>query len=112
MRSRTARFFVLNSDGQAITIAAAAPGIEDFIDGQLRVLGGPQAGLARRIVASQGSTLLVDAPLTLASGTPVQLWHGCDKRLATCANRFGNAINFRGEPHVPGADILTRFGGV
>lgn len=29
---------------------------------------------------------------------------GCDKRIATCADKFDNAINFRGEPHVPGQD--------
>jgi hypothetical protein len=42
----------------------------------------------------------------------LRLWQGCDKRLVTCSQRFANAVNFRGEPHVPGGDILTRFGGI
>ncbi|MEQ1712281.1 MAG: DUF2163 domain-containing protein [Hyphomicrobium sp.] len=33
---------------------------------------------------------------------------GCDKHLATCAAKFGNTVNFRGFPHMPGNDILTR----
>jgi hypothetical protein len=31
---------------------------------------------------------------------------GCDKRLDTCIDRFANLLNFRGEPYVPGADLL------
>ena len=31
---------------------------------------------------------------------------GCDKSFPTCYNTFGNAVNFRGEPYVPGMDQL------
>jgi hypothetical protein len=31
--------------------------------------------------------------------------------LATCGGRFGNALNFRGEPYLPGIDLLTRYPG-
>ena len=41
----------------------------------------------------------------------VELGEGCDKRLATCSQRFDNAANFRGEPHLPGNDLLTRYPG-
>jgi hypothetical protein len=41
----------------------------------------------------------------------VELTQGCDKRAATCAERFANIANFRGEPHLPGFDLLTRFPG-
>src|SRR5690606_18583864 len=33
---------------------------------------------------------------------------GCDRRFATCRERFGNEVNFRGFPHVPGSDFLLR----
>lgn len=36
------------------------------------------------------------------------IYPGCDKRRATCADKFGNIINFRAEPDVPGQDILYR----
>ncbi|WP_371125854.1 phage BR0599 family protein [Bosea sp. (in: a-proteobacteria)] len=35
---------------------------------------------------------------------------GCDKRFATCQAKFGNGINFRGFPHIPGNDFI--IGGV
>lgn len=35
---------------------------------------------------------------------------GCDKSFATCRGRFGNGVNFRGFPHIPGNDFI--IGGV
>lgn len=32
---------------------------------------------------------------------------GCDHRVETCKNKFSNLLNFRGEPFVPGQDILN-----
>ena len=57
--------------------------------------------------------------LTLAEMPPVlpslplrvRLVEGCDKQLATCRTRFANAVNFRGEAHLPGNDLLTRYPG-
>jgi len=34
---------------------------------------------------------------------------GCDKRFDTCRNRFNNAVNFRGFPHIPGNDFVIRY---
>jgi uncharacterized phage protein (TIGR02218 family) len=45
------------------------------------------------------------------AGCRVELRDGCDKRFETCVTRFGNAVNFRGEPHLPGNDLLTRYPG-
>lgn len=33
---------------------------------------------------------------------------GCDRRFATCKARFGNEVNFRGFPHIPGSDYVLR----
>jgi uncharacterized phage protein (TIGR02218 family) len=81
----------------------------DHAQGTLLVLDGPAAGLERRLIAEDDGWLLLDEPLALAAGTRVLLREGCDKRFATCRDRFGNAANFRGEPHVPGADLLIRY---
>jgi uncharacterized phage protein (TIGR02218 family) len=111
LRGRRQRSLVADCDGDRATldgVPAARAG--DFVQGSLRVLAGPAAGLERRIIAAEGDWLTFDAPLDLTVGTQVQLVEGCDKRFATCAGRFGNAANFRGEPHVPGNDLLTRFG--
>lgn len=34
---------------------------------------------------------------------------GCDRQLGTCRGRFGNVLNFRGFPHIPGNDFVLRY---
>lgn len=46
------------------------------------------------------------APKTLQPGDTFSLTPGCDKRFATCETRFGNGLNFRGFPHMPGNDFV------
>jgi uncharacterized phage protein (TIGR02218 family) len=46
-------------------------------------------------------------PLTVAQ--TFTLTAGCDKSLATCRTKFANAVNFRGFPHMPGNDFLTKI---
>ena len=99
------------SDRVAIAGLAAT---DRFVDGRVRCLAGGNAGLDARVTAVAGDTLiLIEAfPYPVLPGDPVELREGCDKRLATCGVRFANAVNFRGEPQVPGTDVLTRFPGV
>jgi hypothetical protein len=70
---------------------------------------GPAAKLDRVIGRRFG--FLCDAALgdarcgltgTLAAGN-------CDKRYNTCLNTFGNVLNFRGFPDLPGEDFLTVY---
>jgi uncharacterized phage protein (TIGR02218 family) len=89
--------------------STAAPA--ELVGGSLRWLDGPYAGLAMEIVAADTSGLLLDTPLDMAppAGTRLLLREGCDRTIATCATRFGNAVNFQGEPHLPGNDLVTRY---
>jgi uncharacterized phage protein (TIGR02218 family) len=50
--------------------------------------------------------LFLPMPNTIALGDSFTVSAGCDKQFDTCISRFSNAINFRGEPHVPGTDKL------
>jgi uncharacterized phage protein (TIGR02218 family) len=34
---------------------------------------------------------------------------GCDKQFSTCREKFGNALNFQGFPHIPGDDFVLRY---
>lgn len=81
--------------------------------GQLRWLDGPNCGLVAEIVSNDVESVTLTRPphFPVTSGTRIELIEGCDKRLETCATRFGNTINFRGEPHLPGNDLLTRYPG-
>ena len=74
-------------------------------------LEGPLAQLQR--VAGRSYGRLCDANLG-DSRCGVDPTHpafagGCDKRFATCAERFGNSLNFRGFPSIPGNDFLSRW---
>jgi len=82
-----------------------------LVGGTIRWLDGPQAGSAMTITGIAGSALMLDAPVDPATepGARVMLREGCDHTLATCSSRFGNALNFRGEPFLPGNDLLTRY---
>lgn len=48
---------------------------------------------------------LVKAPLV---GDTLELRRGCPKTRAACRDLFSNAINFRGEPEVPGSDQVLK----
>ena len=100
------------TDGESVEVAAAAPG-NGYGFGRLRWLGGANSGLESAVLRSDGPVLSLREPpaFPAAAGDLVELHEGCDKRLATCAGRFGNAANFRGEPHLPGIDLLTRYPG-
>lgn len=84
----------------------------DYIDGLLRLRDGPQTGTSFGIVSADGDWLMLDRPLVTgtAIGTLAELREGCDHTIATCASRFDNARSFRGEPFLPGNDLLTRYG--
>ena len=86
----------------------------DFAYGRLRVLDGMCGGTEREIAASVGGVLSLREALGQVPeiGDRVEVRSGCDKRFATCRARFGNGVNFRGEPHVPGQDALVRYAGV
>lgn len=117
LAARTRRAVVTAGSGDTVTLATAsgtggwAEGL--FAFGRLRWLDGPARGLWSVIVDQSGPALtLAEVPEGAALvGQRVELVEGCDKRAATCAARFANIANFRGEPHLPGMDLLTRFPG-
>lgn len=94
----------------SVSVTTAAPP-DLLVGGQLRWLDGPLAGLAMGIAALDGTALVLDQPLDLVPtvGARVLLREGCDRTLDTCATRFGNAVNFQGEPFLPGNDLVTRY---
>ncbi|WP_417319816.1 DUF2163 domain-containing protein [Emcibacter sp.] len=51
-------------------------------------------------------------PAAVTVGDRFKAQAGCDKRRATCLERFQNVLNFRGEPQVPGSDSLYDYPGL
>ena len=83
-----------------------------FTAGRLQWSGGANAGLAmeikqHRVVDGHAHLTLWQAMAEpIAPGDAFTLTAGCDKSFATCRGRFGNAVNFRGFPQIPGNDFL------
>ena len=102
-----------NPAENVVAVAGAAGEANAYAFGRLRWIGGANAGLESEIAASDGPqlTLREPPPFAIEEGDLVEIREGCDKSFATCAARFANAENFRGEPHLPGMDLLTRYPG-
>ena len=86
-----------------------------FSAGRLAWSSGANAGLAVEVknhrLTPDGAALdLWQAmPEPIAEGDAFSVTTGCDKRFDTCRDRFDNAVNFRGFPHIPGNDFITRY---
>lgn len=86
-----------------------------FTAGKLTFTGGANAGLAvevksHRVTAEGVAIDLWQAmPEPLVAGDTFVVTAGCDKLFVTCRDRFNNALNFRGFPHIPGNDFVTRY---
>jgi uncharacterized phage protein (TIGR02218 family) len=109
---------VASSDGRLGLTAPALASYADghFTGGRLIFTSGANIGFATE-VKRHGSAgglvalLLWQAPpVPIAAGDAFTLSPGCDKSFATCQAKFGNGINFRGFPHLPGTDFI--IGGV
>jgi uncharacterized phage protein (TIGR02218 family) len=110
-RTRFAR--VVAADGATLTLDTGEPSPNAYGQGRLWWVDGANGGTHSLVALSAGATLTLRDPPFFATvaGTLVRLTEGCDRTIATCAARFRNAANFRGEPYLPGNDLLTRYPG-
>jgi uncharacterized phage protein (TIGR02218 family) len=81
-----------------------------FDYGVIRITSGANVGLKREIkqYVDGSFTVFQPWPYALQTGDAYEAVAGCNKHFSTCVSRFNNAINFRGEPHVPGSDTLLQ----
>jgi len=79
-----------------------------FSGGEIQFLTGANAGRRMEIkeFANKQFTLVLPMPNNIAVGDSFNAIAGCDKTIGTCAGKFANAVNFRGEPFVPGMDKM------
>jgi uncharacterized phage protein (TIGR02218 family) len=86
-----------------------------FAGGKLTFTSGANEGYAVEVkthrVALDG--VLIELwqvpPEPMAEGDAFTVTAGCDKRLATCRDRFHNGANFRGFPAIPGNDFVISY---
>lgn len=85
-----------------------------FNGGLVTFAGGSNSGLKMEVKQSDAAgtiTLVMPMPHAIAVSDAYSIVVGCDKTLTTCQSRFSNALNFRGEPHVPGLDAILETAG-
>ena len=84
----------------------------DLTSGKLAFMSGANAGRAMEVKrhAADGGIVTIELWQAMreevTAGDGVTVTPGCDKRFATCRDRFANAANFRGFPHMPGNDAV------
>lgn len=79
-----------------------------FSSGEVVWITGANAGRRMEIkeFSNKQITLVLPMPNNIAIGDTFNAIAGCDKTFNTCFTKFANAVNFRGEPHVPGTDKM------
>lgn len=97
-------------EGDLTLVLAGLGGTADgvFTDGRLTFTTGANAGFSTEVKSQSGALVRLwqRPPAPVVAGDGVTVTMGCDKRFTTCRDRFGNAVNFRGFPHMPGNDYV------
>lgn len=91
---------------------APAAGAATYLGGTIKFTTGANTGKIIEIIDWDQTTGLVsvleDFPYPILIGDQFEFVQGCDKMFATC-KIYGNQVNFRGEPHVPGQDEFLSY---
>ena len=79
--------------------------------GRLTFASGANAGAVNEVMLHDDQTLRLFTPMPrpIAAGDMISVAAGCDKTPETCHAKFGNILNFRGEPHIPGNDKVFSY---
>lgn len=85
-----------------------------FTAGRITFTSGANAGLSMEVKTHRNYfgvrfELWQAMPQPIQAGDAFTVTAGCDKRFATCHDRFNNVVNFRGFPHIPGNDFVVRY---
>ncbi|MER2520939.1 MAG: DUF2163 domain-containing protein [Bdellovibrionales bacterium] len=99
------------SDQRGFTDTARTEADGYWSGGLVTWTSGANAGrkMEIRSYATHAFALFLPMPGVIAVGDTYSLQPGCDKSFATCKARYNNAVNFRGEPHVPGTDQTLAY---
>ncbi len=82
-----------------------------FARGTLTWVTGANATRSMEVKRHAGSHLELWLAMAdpIAVGDTFSITAGCDKTFAICRQKFANALNFRGFPHMPGNDFVTSY---
>lgn len=86
-----------------------------FAQGRVTWLSGPNEGADGLVKVDyrRGPVHVVElweeTRFPIGNGDQIRLHAGCDKLAGTCREKFGNFLNFRGFPHMPGEDFSLTY---
>ena len=100
----------INAANTLVSSSALTQAAGFFDYGLISFTSGLNAGYSMEVHSYTPGVLRLFQPLPYvpAAGDAFNLSPGCDRHLGTCIARYNNAINFRGEPHLPGQDKLMQ----
>lgn len=84
-----------------------------FGQGKITFVSGNNSGVSMEVKEFEDGkmTLVFPLPFDVQVGDSYSLHACCDKSFETCIASFDNAVNFRGEPHIPGLDKMFETAG-
>ena len=111
LRSAAGTVATLSGDRGFGATALGAFANDTFALGVVSWTTGANVGRKAEIASFSSDTItLFEAPVRpIAGGDGFLVTAGCDKQFATCTAKFGNGVNFRGFPHMPGEDAVMRY---
>lgn len=106
-----------STNGSSTIIATGLNAYADqwFTRGKLTFTSGLNNGLSFEVKLHRFTsgvcalTLWVPAVFTIAETDTFDIIAGCDKLFSTCVEKFNNAVNFRGFPHMPGNSFVVLY---
>lgn len=94
--------------------ALIGKGTDYYNLGRITFTSGPNAGQAREIKTfdtATGEIALNEAfRREVQIGNQFSIVRGCDRTLQTCREVFSNAVNYGGQPYIPGLDEVLKVG--
>lgn len=84
------------------TIVGAA--VDYFAGGMIEWIHAENGYMERRMITASdasGNLTLTSPPPGLVAGMAVSTYPGCDHLPTTCNNKFGNSLNYGGQPFIP-----------
>jgi len=108
-------------NGAGAVLAVTAPstilasGLEGFVAGwfafgEIAFADGRVVPVVDHLAVEEGAILVLPAGgPSPEPGAAFTIVAGCDKRFATCKEKFANPLNFRGFPHLPGNDAAYAY---
>lgn len=100
----------VNAGNSVITSLALTQSARYFDYGMATFTSGANTGYRMEVqkFIPTSITFFQPLPYPIAIGDTFNVSAGCDRHFGTCHARFANAVNFRGEPHLPGQDKLVQ----